>query len=205
MMFAMFFIAEYANMITVSALTATLFFGGWDIPFTSWDNLPPWTVLKTLLTLGAFAAKTGFFLFLFMWVRWTLPRFRYDQLMSLGWSIMLPVALAYIVIIASVTLGLDALGVARGPMFSLALLALNVVLVVILFGWLDRGRLISPASPRVGTSELVRMRARGLERPRFAGTGAAATPLVAGASPLVAAPVASASAALSAGTAGGAD
>src|SRR5690349_19210180 len=59
MMFALFFIAEYANMITVSALTATLFFGGWDIPFTQWDNLAPWTVLKTVLTFVAFAAKVG--------------------------------------------------------------------------------------------------------------------------------------------------
>ncbi|MBL0172430.1 MAG: NADH-quinone oxidoreductase subunit NuoH [Gemmatimonadaceae bacterium] len=93
MKFSMFFIAEYANMATVSGLMASLFFGGWDIPFTSWDNLPPFTVVKSLATLAMFAAKTGSFLFLFMWVRWTLPRFRYDQLMSLGWSIMLPVAL----------------------------------------------------------------------------------------------------------------
>ena len=53
-------------------------------------------MLKTLLTFAMFTIKTGCFLFLFMWIRWTLPRFRYDQLMSLGWSIMLPVALAYI-------------------------------------------------------------------------------------------------------------
>ncbi len=162
MMFAMFFIAEYANMITVSALTATLFFGGWDIPFTQWDNLAPFTVLKTVLTLVAFVSKVGFFVFLFMWIRWTLPRFRYDQLMSLGWSVMLPVILAYIVLVAAASLGLDALGVQRGYMFSLAMLGMNVVLVFLLFGWLDRGRLISPASPRAGTSELVRLRARGL-------------------------------------------
>jgi NADH-quinone oxidoreductase subunit H len=164
MMFAMFFIAEYANMITVSALTATLFFGGWDIPFMQWDNLPPWTILKTVLTMAVFAAKVGFFLFLFMWVRWTVPRFRYDQLMSLGWSVMLPVALAYIVIIATVTLGLDMLGVARGPLFSLILLGMNLVLVFILFGWLDRGRLISPASPRLRTAEIQRMRATAHDR-----------------------------------------
>jgi NADH-quinone oxidoreductase subunit H len=101
-------------------------------------------VLKTLLTFAMFAAKTGFFIFLFMWVRWTLPRFRYDQLMSLGWSIMLPVALAYILIVATVSLGLDWLGISRGLMFSLALFALNVALLVFLFWWLDRGRLISP-------------------------------------------------------------
>jgi len=166
MKFSMFFIAEYANMATVSGLTATLFFGGWDLPFTQWDNVPPWTVLKTIVTLGAFAAKTGLFLFIFMWVRWTLPRFRYDQLMSLGWSIMLPIALAYIVVIAAATLGLDALGVTRGPLFSLALFALNVVIITVLLRWLDRGKLISPASARVGPTDLERLRARGLDLSR---------------------------------------
>ncbi len=163
MKFAMFFIAEYANMITVSGMTATLFLGGWDIPFTSWDNLPPFTVLKTLITLVAFVSKVGFFLFLFMWIRWTLPRFRYDQLMSLGWSLMLPLALGYIVLIAGVTLALDAAGISRGPLFTLALLALNIILIAVLLRWLDRGKLISPASARVGSPELTRMRARGLE------------------------------------------
>jgi NADH-quinone oxidoreductase subunit H len=163
MKFAMFFIAEYANMITVSGMTAALFLGGWDVPFTQWDNIPPFTVLKTLVTLAMFLAKVGFFLFLFMWIRWTLPRFRYDQLMSLGWSIMLPLALAYIVIIAGASLGLDAMGVSRGPLFSLALLGMNVVLIAILLGWLDRGKLISPASARVGPGDLTRMRVRGRE------------------------------------------
>jgi NADH-quinone oxidoreductase subunit H len=168
MKFSMFFIAEYANMATVSGLTATLFFGGWDIPFTQWDNVPPFAVLKTVLTLGAFFTKMGFFLFLFMWIRWTLPRFRYDQLMALGWSIMLPIALAYIVIIAAATLALDMVGVARGPMFSLSLLALNLVLLGVLFGWLDRGKLISPASARVGPADLDRLRAQGLDLSRRA-------------------------------------
>ena len=163
MKFSMFFIAEYANMATVSALTATMFFGGWDIPFTQWDNLPPFTFVKTLLTLVALVTKVGGFLFLFMWIRWTLPRFRYDQLMSLGWSVMLPVALGYILLIAAATLGLDALGVARGVPFSLALLGLNIVLLMALFGWLDRGRLISPSSARVGPADLERLRARGLD------------------------------------------
>ena len=166
MKFSLFFIAEYANMLTVSGLTATLFFGGWDVPFTQWDNLPPWTILKTLITLVAFASKTGLFLFLFMWIRWTLPRFRYDQLMSLGWSVMLPIALAYIVIVASATLALDALGVVRGPLFSAALLAMNVVLITLLLRWLDRGKLISPASARVGPTDLERLRARGLDLSR---------------------------------------
>jgi NADH-quinone oxidoreductase subunit H len=166
MKFSMFFIAEYANMATASGLTATLFFGGWDIPFTQWDNVGPYSVLKTLATLIMFAIKTGFFLFVFMWVRWTVPRFRYDQLMSLGWSVMLPIALGYIVVIAAATLGLDMLGVDRGPMFSLALLGMNIVLIVILLAWLDKGKLISPASARVGPTELERLRARGLDLSR---------------------------------------
>ena len=119
MKFAMFFISEYANMITVSAMTATLYFGGWDIPFTQWDNIPPWTVLKTVLTFAFFGAKVLSFVFLFMWIRWTLPRFRYDQLMALGWSVMLPIALGYIVLIASFTLALDAMGLTRGGWFSM--------------------------------------------------------------------------------------
>ena len=166
MKFSMFFIAEYANMLTVSGLTAVLFFGGWDIPFTQWDNTGPYSVLKTLATLFMMLSKVGFFVFVFMWIRWTLPRFRYDQLMSLGWSVMLPVALGYIVVIATATLGLDMLGVSRGPLFSLALLALNVVLIAILLAWLDRGKLISPASARVGPTDLERLRARGLDLSR---------------------------------------
>ena len=100
MKFSMFFIAEYANMVTASALMATLFFGGWDIPFTAWDNAAPHTGLKTLLTTLLFYGKTLFFVFFYMWIRWTVPRFRYDQLMALGWKILLPISLAYIVIIA---------------------------------------------------------------------------------------------------------
>src|SRR5438034_6347360 len=140
MKFSMFFIAEYANMMTASALMATLFFGGWDIPFTMWDNIAPHTLIKTLVTFGVVWIKILFFVFVFIWIRWTLPRFRYDQLMSLGWKLMLPTALAYIVVIAGGTLALEMAGVYDGTwQFSLALLALNVVLVAVLFGLVDRG------------------------------------------------------------------
>ena len=159
MKFSLFFIAEYANMVTASALISTLFFGGWDVPFTLWDNSLPYSGWKTLATLAMFVLKVLFFLFFFMWIRWTLPRFRYDQLMSLGWRFMLPLALAYIVIIAGATLALDMAGLARGTTFGLALFALNLVLVVLLFFWLDRGRVISPASARVRASEIERLRA----------------------------------------------
>jgi NADH-quinone oxidoreductase subunit H len=174
MKFSLFFIAEYANMVTASALMSTLFFGGWDVPFTLWDNTPPWTVAKTLVTLLAFGAKVLFFLFFFMWIRWTLPRFRYDQLMSLGWRFMLPLALAYIVVIAGVTLALDAAGVHRGPLFGLMLFAVNVVLIVLLFFILDRGRVISPASVRARDDELTRLRALRRRSALAAGTASEA-------------------------------
>jgi len=144
MKFSMFYIAEYSNMVTASALMATLFFGGWDVPFTTWDNTPPWTPLKTVLTLGAFSLKTIFFLFLFIWVRWTLPRFRYDQLMALGWKIMLPFALAYLTVIATAIWFLhDRLGWMYDTRFALALFALNLLLAVPLFFVLDRGHIIA--------------------------------------------------------------
>src|SRR6476661_8377929 len=159
MKFSLFFIAEYANMVTASALMATLFFGGWDIPFTLWDNVAPHTGLKTFLTLGCFATKVLFFVFLYMWIRWTLPRFRYDQLMSLGWKFLLPLALGYIVAIATTIVTLDALGFARGSVpFHLGLILLNVAAVVILFVLLDRGRVISPAYSRLSRGEVEKLR-----------------------------------------------
>ncbi len=94
MKFAMFFMAEYAAMITNSALIVVLFFGGWHVPGLDALGLPP--LLKELLQMGAFALKVAFFLFLYIWVRWTFPRFRYDQLMRLCWKILLPLALANI-------------------------------------------------------------------------------------------------------------
>ncbi|HVZ78214.1 MAG TPA: NADH-quinone oxidoreductase subunit NuoH [Gemmatimonadaceae bacterium] len=159
MKFSMFFIAEYANMVTASALMVTLFFGGWDIP-GQWD-VAPWTGLKTLATFLFFAAKVLFFLFFYMWIRWTLPRFRYDQLMSLGWKFMLPLALGYIVAIAAAILGLDAAHVARGSWaFGLSLLALNVVILAVLFFLVDRGRLVSPAYSRLDKRNLEKLRAQ---------------------------------------------
>ena len=158
MKFSMFMIAEFAAIVTMSALMTTLFIGGWDVPFTLWDNTPPWTVLKTLVTFLAFALKTGFFIFTYMWIRWTLPRFRYDQLMALGWRVMLPLALAYIVVVAAAVLLLAMAGIQQGPLHGLILFAMNVVLVVLLFGWADRGRIISPASSRLDERELERMR-----------------------------------------------
>lgn len=97
MKFAMFFMAEYANMITASALAVTLFFGGWDIPGVDETVLGNWGWLVSALT---FALKTAFFLFLYIWVRWTFPRVRYDQLMALGWKVLLPLAILNIFLTA---------------------------------------------------------------------------------------------------------
>ena len=149
MKFSMFYIAEYANMVTASALMTSLFFGGWDIPLTRWDETPPWTVAKTLATLGMFLAKTGFFLFAYIWVRWTLPRFRYDQLMALGWKVLLPLALGYLALLATAIWYLHAvLNWAYGPKFALALFGLNAVLLVVLVWGLDRGRIVSGSMAR---------------------------------------------------------
>ncbi len=91
MKFAMFFMAEYANMITVACLATLLFFGGWHGPIFG----PP--ILQALLPVFWFAAKIFGFLFLYIWVRGTLPRFRYDQLMAFGWKFLLPLALANLI------------------------------------------------------------------------------------------------------------
>jgi NADH-quinone oxidoreductase subunit H len=86
--FGMFFMAEYLNLIAASAMMATLYFGGWSLPFLHLTGIP-----GSLASIAVFAAKTGFFIFLFVWVRWTLPRFRFDQLMNLGWKVFLPLSL----------------------------------------------------------------------------------------------------------------
>jgi NADH-quinone oxidoreductase subunit H len=103
MKFALFFLAEYIHMITASALSVTLFFGGYELP---WVTLPA-GIWGTVLSGLIFFAKISFFLFLFIWVRWTLPRFRYDQLMHLGWKILFPVSLVLVLgtagVIAMVT------------------------------------------------------------------------------------------------------
>jgi NADH-quinone oxidoreductase subunit H len=94
MKFAMFFMAEYANMVTVACLATLLFFGGWLGPVFG----PP--ILQAILPVIWFCLKVFFFMFLYVWVRWTLPRFRYDQLMAFGWKFLLPLAVANIVVTA---------------------------------------------------------------------------------------------------------
>ncbi|MGH7164369.1 MAG: NADH-quinone oxidoreductase subunit NuoH [Nitrospiraceae bacterium] len=99
MRFAFFFIAEYANMILVSCIAAALFLGGWNAPYpgTLIEHVG-WPQLAWLEQVVWFAAKVYFFLFLFFWLRATLPRLRYDQLMRFGWKVMLPIALGNILV-----------------------------------------------------------------------------------------------------------
>jgi NADH-quinone oxidoreductase subunit H len=96
MKFAMFFMAEYANMITVGCVATLLFLGGWTSPFGHlFPSFGP--VLEAILPVLWFALKVFFFLFLYVWVRGTLPRFRYDQLMGFGWKVLMPLAIANII------------------------------------------------------------------------------------------------------------
>ncbi|RME68689.1 MAG: NADH-quinone oxidoreductase subunit NuoH [Verrucomicrobia bacterium] len=106
--FGFFFVGEYANMTVGACVIALLFFGGWHpLPFVTWGDIAAWTglpvnvgALGAVLAVGTFAAKVLFFLFFFIWVRWTVPRFRYDQVMRIGWRGLLPVAIANLVIYA---------------------------------------------------------------------------------------------------------
>ena len=99
MKFALFFLGEYAAMIAASAMMVTLFLGGWTLPGLS-D--PASSLLGGLLHILIFGAKMGVFMVIFIWVRWMLPRFRYDQLMDLGWRRFIPLALANILVTALV-------------------------------------------------------------------------------------------------------
>ena len=101
MKFALFFLGEYANMIASAAMMVTLFFGGWSFPFFGLDKEAS-GVFGGLLHIGIFLAKVLFFMVVFIWVRWMLPRFRYDQLMDLGWRRFMPLALANIIAAAVV-------------------------------------------------------------------------------------------------------
>ena len=148
MKFSMFFIAEYANMVTISAMTATLFFGGWDIPFWTGDN-EGGGLLIVLATGLAFFLKTFFFLVLFMWIRWTLPRLRYDQVMSLGWKFMIEIATVYIVVMAvAIHVVERVLGVENVMVSGGIYTALNLVLAYLVFVVLDRGLIIKGSAHR---------------------------------------------------------
>ena len=111
--FGMFFMAEFIEMVTIGAIVTILFFGAWHIPFLSSATLLSWfdflgtnwaTLVLMLIHIGVFFAKVIFFIWFQMTIRWTLPRFRYDQIMKLGWKILLPLSLANILITGLVIL-----------------------------------------------------------------------------------------------------
>ena len=152
MKFSFFFIAEYANVVTVSAMVATLFFGGWDIPFTRWDESGG--LLQTLVTWLVFFLKVLFWVFFVMWIRWTLPRFRYDQLMALGWKVLMPLALAYIMVVCVAIYVIErVLGIADPTRAGLALFGVSLVVALLVFGLLDSGVFIKGTPRRSRTLE----------------------------------------------------
>ena len=102
MRFALFFMGEYAAMIAGSALMVVLFCGGWTLPFGEYFNTPAETLVQGIVHILVFIGKIAVFLGLMIWVRWMLPRFRYDQLMNIGWKRFLPVSLANIILTAIV-------------------------------------------------------------------------------------------------------
>jgi NADH-quinone oxidoreductase subunit H len=114
--FGLFFVGEYANMTVGAAVMSLLFLGGWHpLPGITWAEVAAWSgqpldvgILGAVLAFGSFAFKTLFFLFFFIWVRWTVPRFRYDQVMRVGWRRLLPLALANVIVYAIVITIIDA-------------------------------------------------------------------------------------------------
>lgn len=141
MKFSLFMIGEYAHIVTIAAMIATLFFGGWDIPFTTWDEQGG--VAQTLATHVAFFLKMFFWIFFVMWIRWTLPRFRYDQLMALGWKVMLPLALGYIMVTATAIYLIQlVLPGASARTQGAILFGLNLVIGWVVFFVIDRGRVV---------------------------------------------------------------
>jgi NADH-quinone oxidoreductase subunit H len=128
--FAMFFLAEYINMVTVSALAATLFLGGWLAPWpiSLWDsaNVGWWPILWWLL-------KVQLFIFMFIWLRATLPRLRYDQFMKFGWKVLIPASLGWIFIVATARVFRDDFAFSNQQL----LIAGAVVIALLLIGsWL---------------------------------------------------------------------
>ncbi len=108
MKFALFFLGEYAAMLVAASFIVTMFLGGWSLPFPYMNGMTPdgselpW--FMGFIHAAVFIGKMAFFMFLFIWVRWTLPRFRYDQLMDLGWKIFLPLALANVLLTAFIVM-----------------------------------------------------------------------------------------------------
>lgn len=113
--FGMFFLAEYAHMLTASAFLAVLFLGGWHVPWLPWAQPEATHFGAVIVKMAVLSAKIAFFIFLMMWIRWTIPRFRFDQLMRLAWKGLIPVTLSLLVL----TVGLVYFGKQREPLWAL--------------------------------------------------------------------------------------
>jgi NADH-quinone oxidoreductase subunit H len=138
MRFAMFFLAEYMGMITTSALCVALFFGGWHFPGLSGPDPGNPEVTTSfgvvILRCLVFFAKTMLVIFVFMWTRWSLPRFRFDQLMMLAWRALIPLSLAMLMVSAVVIYFFGAVDRAHlriGGKMALVLLASNIILAAL--------------------------------------------------------------------------
>jgi NADH-quinone oxidoreductase subunit H len=149
MRFALFFLGEYAGMITTSCVCVALFFGGWHLPGFEWAFYkitgggpvdaahPSWSdsLLLCLLRMGIFFGKAIVILFVFMWVRWSLPRFRFDQLMRLAWGGLIPIAIALLVATAVVVwLTGGRTAVQLDGAAAIYFLVMNVILTAALIG-----------------------------------------------------------------------
>jgi NADH-quinone oxidoreductase subunit H len=154
MKFGLFPLGEFMHVVTTGCLITVFFLGGWDIPLWTGDSIrvladgsvigqPTWWI--TVLTGLAFSVKVVGVILVFMWIRWTLPRFRYDQLMSLGWKVLLPLMMVYIMVMAGLIFALDSAGLATGPTSGLILGAVNLLLLIVLVFAVDRGVLIRGA------------------------------------------------------------
>ncbi|MGC5246103.1 NADH-quinone oxidoreductase subunit NuoH [Gordonia sp. DT219] len=139
--FAMFMLAEYINMVTVSALATTLFLGGWQAPWplSLWAgaNSGWWPILW-------FTIKVWVFMFVFIWLRTSLPRLRYDQFMNLGWKVLIPVSLAWVMVVALIR---AAVGTGNGDLIRPIVTAAVGLVVTLLLFWLIR-RVVRPPIPQ---------------------------------------------------------
>jgi len=151
--FGMFFLAEYSHMITASALLSVLFLGGWHFPWFSWTQPDAMHIGAVLAKLLVLSAKIAFFIFVMMWIRWTIPRFRFDQLMRLAWKGLIPVTLTLMVL----TVGLVYYGKQRDPVWALGV---NATVFLMAWTWNMRpGRVVTGRTsnlPDIGTALEVR-------------------------------------------------
>jgi len=140
--FGMFFLAEYAHMITGSALLSVLFLGGWHFPWIPWTQPEATQWYAVLAKMGVLGLKITLFLFVMMWIRWTLPRFRFDQLMGFAWKSLIPISLALFVL----SVGLLYVGLHRSPLWALggnAVILASVVAVASRSGGRVTGRQVN--------------------------------------------------------------